>query len=297
MARNEFTSGSDVDWALLIDGPADPQHFEIAQKLVPFFSDKPPGPTQVFGGPIFSHDLVHFIGGEADTNRNTTRRILLLLESRALVQATDVRERILRHLLRRYVGEDRGYHAIYGYDVRLPRFLLNDIVRYWRTMAVDYASKRRERGANGWAIRNIKLRLSRKLIFAAGLAMCMTAQLRPSERLREAKSEADFTEALQDFLLTFANCTPLQVVARFAMDFGADGTGAKLLDCYDQFLAVLADEGKRNRLKGLSVEEAARDPVFQEARKIGTEFQDGLTKLFFETDNDLTATIQRYGVF
>lgn len=54
LARNEFTSGSDVDWALLIDGPADPQHFEIAQKLVPFFSDKPPGPTQVFGGPIFS---------------------------------------------------------------------------------------------------------------------------------------------------------------------------------------------------------------------------------------------------
>jgi hypothetical protein len=37
--------------------------------------------------------------------------------------------------------------------------------------------------------------------------------------------------------------------------------------------------------------------VFLEAREIGTTFQEGLTKLFFETDKELTAAIQRYGVF
>jgi hypothetical protein len=157
----------------------------------------------------------------------------------------------MRHLLRRYVGEDHGYHTVHEYTIRIPRFFLNDIVRYWRTMAVDYASKRRERGASGWAIRNIKLRLSRKLIFAAGLAMCMSCQLRPSPALREPSfpSEADFTDALQDFLLTFTDRTPLQVLFRFAISFGAGEVGAKLLDAYDQFLAILSDDGKRNRLK------------------------------------------------
>jgi hypothetical protein len=43
--------------------------------------------------------------------------------------------------------------------------------------------------------------------------------------------------------------------------------------------------------------DAASDKVFQEARSIGTAFQDGLTKLFFETDSMLTKATQRYGVF
>jgi hypothetical protein len=32
----------------------------------------------------FSHDIIHQIGGQNDTNKNTTQRILLLLESAAM---------------------------------------------------------------------------------------------------------------------------------------------------------------------------------------------------------------------
>src|SRR5262245_34370587 len=159
LARDEFTGGSDLDWALLVDGAASPQHLDAALEVARLLGDRPPGPTNVFGCPVFSHDLVHFIGGDVDTNRNTTRRVLLLIESRALQEQAGVRERVMRQLLRRYVEEDRGYHAVHDYAIRVPRFLLNDVVRLWRTMAVDYASKRRERGAEGWAIRNVKLRL------------------------------------------------------------------------------------------------------------------------------------------
>lgn len=288
-----------MDWALLIDGAASPQHLDIAQKIAKELGDKQPGPTQVFGCPIFSHDLVHLIGGQSDTNSNTTRRILLLLESRALVQSEDVRGRVMRHLLRRYVGEDRGYHTVHNYDVRIPRFLLNDIVRYWRTMAVDYATKRRERGSAGWAIRNIKLRLSRKLIFAAGLAMCLSCQLKSSSTLAKKTfaNEQDFTDALQDFLFEFANRTPLEILTRFAVSFGAKSAAVKCLDAYDAFLAILADDEKRDRLKVLGVEDAFQDDVFLQARGIGTVFQEGLTKLFFESDRELTAAVQRYGVF
>jgi Putative nucleotidyltransferase DUF294 len=299
LARDEATSGSDVDWSLLIDGAADPKHLDVAKELARLLKDKPPGPTNVFGCPVFSHDLVHLIGGEADTNSNTTRRILLLLESRSLLEHAGVRERVMRHLFRRYIEEDRGYHAVHDYTVRVPRFLLNDIVRFWRTMAVDYATKRRERGSDGWAIRNFKLRVSRKLVFVAGLAMCMSCHLLPSAALAKTsfESESDFTDALQDFLLDFANRTPLQVVSRFALDFGAGSVGAEILDAYDRFLGVLADNDKREQLKKLGVEDAFADNVFKEAREIGTDFQTGLTELFFDSDKNLTAAIQRYGVF
>src|SRR5579863_591574 len=33
LARDEFTTGSDLDWTLLIDGSADPQHHALFQKV------------------------------------------------------------------------------------------------------------------------------------------------------------------------------------------------------------------------------------------------------------------------
>jgi len=123
LARGEWTAGSDLDWTLLVDGPVVANHADVAKKIKAIFDQqgKKPGPTGVFGGLTFSHDLVHFIGGEDDTNTNITRRILLLLESNSLIGGA-VRERVLRALLTRYVGEDLGFHAPDRFLV--PRFLL-----------------------------------------------------------------------------------------------------------------------------------------------------------------------------
>jgi hypothetical protein len=281
---------------------ADPQHLEVTRTIRQCAIDmgvKEPGGTGLFGGLTFSHDLIHAIGGEEDTNSNMTRRILLLLESRVLREAAPVRERLVRHLFNRYLREDRGYHVSRGWKVKVPRFLLNDVVRFWRTMAVDYAAKRRVRAGHGWAIRNFKLRLSRKLIFVSGLAMCLSCQLKPSADLRDGRfdSEAEFHRAVLELLVESSNLTPLERLADFALQFEAAEVVGQMVDCYEQFVSILDDEDKRTHLENMDVEQATSDPLFREAEDIGTAFQAALTKLFFHTADDLTEATQRYGVF
>ena len=122
LARGEFTSGSDIDWSLLIDGMADPGHYPVLGKIariVAPLAGKPVGAEGTFGSMVFSHDLIHDIGGEDDTNRNTTRRLLLLLES-IPIGRDDAYRRVVRHILSRYLLEDRGFWS--GSEFRVPRF-------------------------------------------------------------------------------------------------------------------------------------------------------------------------------
>jgi len=147
LGRHEFTPGSDIDWTLLVDGMADPAHWDTALEIRRRLKDlghTPPGREGVFGHLAFSHNLIHQIGGEDDTNSNTTRRILLLVES-DVIGRRDAHKRTVLNVLHRYLNEDRGLWYGSG-EFRVPRFLLNDIVRYWRTMAFDFAYKQRARG-------------------------------------------------------------------------------------------------------------------------------------------------------
>lgn len=130
LGRGEWTSGSDLDWTLLIDGGVDPQHAQAVARITEVLEKegwKRPGGTKTFAGASVSHDLVHKIGGQEDTNQNTTRRILLLFESRP-VGKRDAYARVKRHVLDRYVEEDWGLSG--GSSAFVPRFLLNDVVRY-----------------------------------------------------------------------------------------------------------------------------------------------------------------------
>jgi hypothetical protein len=81
------------------------------------------------------------IGGDNDTNNNTTRRILLLLESQPIGD-NKAHSRVMKGVLSRYILEDSRPKMPTKNEI--PRFLLNDIIRYWRTMAVDFGYKRRE---------------------------------------------------------------------------------------------------------------------------------------------------------
>ena len=133
-------------------------------------------------------------------------------------------------------------------------------------------------------------------IASALLAMCMSCQLFPPQRLEHA-NEKDFYGELENYLVGFSNKPPLHIVAEFVHKLEANEVGKAIFDAYDQFLSILGDPTKRDHLENLTAENASSNQLLEEAREVGKAFQIGLTTLFFNTDTDLTEATQRYGVF
>jgi predicted nucleotidyltransferase len=307
LARREWTNQSDLDWTLLIDGPVDSKHATEANRLarrVAEQSFKQPGPTALFGKLAVSHNLVHEIGGQDDSNRNLTQRLLLLLESRA-VEREDAHRRVLDGVLYRYLTNDPRSTAPRHIPLKVPRFLFNDVVRYWRTMCVDYANKYRARSEDGWAVRHLKLRMSRKLIFVAGLILCFSCDigLYPDlkKKFRDLFSTDETEQApvkeLVEHLRHQCGKGPLESLAELCLRFAGAGTAKLLFDAYNDFLGILRTQALRDQLSQLNPDLADSDTSFQNARLIGKRFHEGLVKLFFVDNSRLAELTRYYGVF
>ncbi len=301
VARQEVTSGSDLDWILLIDGQSVPEHKDQERKIKRLLTELKfidPGSSGVFGRMVGSQDLVHNIGGEDDLNSNTTRRVLLLLESHP-VGNREAYDRVRRQIIRRYLCDDRGLtHS--GQDARIPRFLLNDLTRYWRTVAVDFVYKQRTGDDRKWALRNAKLRMSRKLIFAAGLMRVFFCHLDlAAEQARSTLKARQDVTLLTDYLFEQLAISPLDILAKACNDFSIDSHVArKVFDNYDLFLGILNDTKKRHELENAERHDDLRkSAAWLEIRNISTPFHEGLVELFLKSHDELTDLTIKYGIF
>jgi predicted nucleotidyltransferase len=306
LARQEFTGGSDIDWTLVLDGISRPQDEQLARDIRKVLDDlkkKQPGREGVFGTLASSHDLIHRIGGQDDTNANTTRRILLLLESTPIGRA-DAHSRVLNNILFRYLEEDRGLW-FGSNDSKVPRFLFNDVARYWRTMAVDFAYKQRTRPDGGFLLRNTKLRMSRKLLFLAGMITCFECHtgVEASERREFYRSKP--VEAVIARLRHILARPPLEIVASSLLPYDKfDGSIKKLFTAYDEFVGILADEAllpsgitKRKHLDTLPLDKIEGDKVASEARDLSHRFRDAISEIFLTNETELGRLTLEYGVF
>jgi hypothetical protein len=305
LAREECVPGSDLDWTVLIDGRVDPQHVPLAQNIRDTIQAvaaelglQKPSPRGPFGDMVFSHDVVHAIGGEDDTNRNTTIRILLLLESVGIGKS-EARQRVLTNILRRYLEEDAYFASGIPKSRAVPRFLLNDIIRYWRTIAVDFASKRRELAGEGWALRNIKLRMSRKLMFMSGVLMCFDCEMKHREQFEKCLfgPETNTLPLIELLLTDYVNCNPLDICARAFLERGKTETAREFFNAYDIFLSEMSDESVRSRLKELDYNAASDDSEFQNLRTNSHAFQKAALSFFFSDNEQLKALSQEYALF
>jgi len=245
----------------------------------------------------FSHDIIHQIGGQNDTNKNTTQRILLLLESSTIGKNIQTYERIIRAVINRYLEEDNHLLVEDENRYRVPRFLLNVIVRFWRTMAVDFASKQRDRAGEGWGLRNAKLRMSRKLIFASGLLVCFGCSLDTELQKKLSAEKGDVKLDLVNYVRDQIKLTPLEILANAIRQYGVPKRlGDELFGAYAEFLTILDDKKSRDELENLRAAESRTDLTFKRVRKISEAFEQALDLLFFENPK-LAPLTRKYGVF
>jgi putative nucleotidyltransferase DUF294 len=270
--RYELTGESDDDWGLLLDnpdlnldGPAVAAALEHLREV--FDEERAPGRQAYFGCAFHTGPLRDQIGLDEDDTRNLTRRMLLLLESVA-VTGGQVHRGAQDRVLARYLE----YHRR---SFRPPRFLLNDVLRYWRTICVDFEGKaaqdRRERvEKDKFVMRNAKLRTSRKMLYASGLLLVLLCRF-----VDEA--------AIGPFLRSQIDSLATDRVARAFLHMGQADAGARTMAAYSEWVALVGDPENRAELEGIEKKERRDSPVFQEVQRIGDLLDNGLIGLLFES--------------
>jgi len=273
-ARCEASEASDLDCFIIIDKFQKDNNFnddngkidtEEALKIsmneiISKYIKKDAGSTGTFGSDavVTIEELLTNMGGQNDDNVQFSRRMLFLLEGKSLFN-DDIFQKFRRDLIEKYIKETVSDH-------QLSRFFLNDIIRFYRTMATDFEYKVSEVG-KAWGVRNIKLTFSRKLLYFGGvITIAETAQ-----KTRETKISE--TLALLDM-------SPLERINYLSVS-GSE----KVFKSYDYFLERLSDSKIREELEKAQVEQSPIEnpEIFREMKNESKHFSWALSSVLKNT--------------
>ncbi len=197
------------------------------------------------------------------------RRMLYLLEGEWLTNEREFKS-IRTDIIKKYVKNIDD-------DRQIALFLLNDIIRYWRTITVDYTAKTTGPNPKPWATRNIKLVFARKLLYASGLfAVALTADRTQSDK--------------QKILIKMFEMPAFDRIAFVCGEQSAQ----RLKELYDVFLKKMADADMRSHLENLEWKDKKDDAKFRylknESHYFGRELM-GLFESSFHSSHPIRTTV------
>lgn len=262
--RDEASEASDMDWFLVIDETkiklTEEEKESILTNVASIINESVEintGSTNTFASLIQISDLLENYGGDKETNQGFTRRMLYLLESKALYN-DEMYIELKKKIVELYIKDSVSDH-------NLSRFLLNDIIRYYRTICTDYEFKVNEQDKS-WGVRKIKLRFSRKILYFSGLIMvAKTCSLSRSEKIEETFS-----------LLT------LPPIARIKNICG-EVQSEKMLEYYDEFLEEISNPEVRKSLDKINRENRNKNDKYRSLKNMSQHFNWELEKMFIST--------------
>ncbi|MBX9695913.1 MAG: hypothetical protein K2Z81_26235 [Cyanobacteria bacterium] len=294
IARGEITEGSDCDYLLV--SQSTPSHesviqgLDAADRVLVDLNLVEPVAQGVFGDFTTAAELFIRIGLERDSNPNMTRRMSILLESTPFLDSS-VRDVVLEKVIERYCAR---YHPAYRKEtderVVVPRFLVNDLIRYWRTIAVDFEAKRWRKPRSGWGLRYAKLLSIRKLMFAGSLASCLVTG-EYLDRCQKTSVEERY-EALVKYLRAERDKSPAARLSSLFIYLDSSGQHS-LIGClkrYDEILGMLNSQAVKEGLKSENSSE------MQNVIRLASELDDFLEEIFFE-DSFIRPLTREYSQF
>jgi len=145
-----------------------------------------------------------------------------------------------------------------------------------------------EQGGKKWALRNIKLRMSRKIIFLKGLLMCASNYQNPDVSVQDLKSGLKQNVSMKPLDFIVGELVKFKIAEKWII---------QLLDTYDNFLGMLNDDKLREDIQNLPMEDVYNDKEFLKARKNAHLFQEDLNQIFFYEDTPLKQFTIKYGLF
>ncbi|MCK5311806.1 MAG: hypothetical protein KAJ62_06835, partial [Desulfobacteraceae bacterium] len=215
------------------------------------------GGTGTFGSLISISDLLENYGGDIETNQAFTRRMLYLLESKALYN-DEMYDVLKKKIVELYIKDSVSDH-------NLSRFLLNDIIRYYRTICTDYEFKVNEQEKN-WGVRKIKLRFSRKILYFSGLiVVAKTCSLSRINKIDET-----------------LNLLSLPPIARIE-DICGKEQSKEMLSFYSQFLNEISKPSVRESLNKINRENRNDNVEYRSLKNVSQHFNWELEKMFIAT--------------
>lgn len=256
--RGEASLESDLDLFIIFDADQPvqetiPGELAMIESVVAAAVPNSAGDSGIFGvdAVMSFSDMLTNIGGQHDTNQSLTRRMLFLLEGTWLFGEKRFAN-YQRRLLEKYIKSSTP-------DYKISKFLLNDIIRYYRTIATDFEFKTSEADKE-WGLRNIKLRFSRKLLYFGGIIV--TAEI--SEQSRDGKLQ----QATQLF--------SLPILERINRLSDQEASVSEIFRIYQEFVEKISDERVRKALKKVKKSSREESQEFQELRKLGEDFSNAL---------------------
>lgn len=257
--RHEASEESDIDLYWFIDADiADKEEtlkteIESVGSIINRHVTKDTGSTGTFGTSVVvtQSDLVGNIGGDKDTNMNLTRRMLLLLEGTSLYNKDKFNE-IRRNLINKYIKIEQNPNQI-------PRFLLNDIIRYYRTITTDFEFKVSE-GSKEWGLRNVKLKFSRKFLYFGGLLSI--ADLIGVNDIEQQKEKLEQIFDKPVFEKVYACAEKHNLIEEMHQIF----------NLYDNFIEKISNPENRKILESVTKSQRNDNALYQELRKDSEEF-------------------------
>lgn len=268
--RKEASESSDLDLFIFFDSDRSQDILSDEKnkikEVVKRYIDKDAGDTGTFGPDaiVNFNEMLNNIGGDKDSNIRLTHRMLFLLEGTWLY--SEERFKSYRSdLLSKYIKAGNPQNKI-------SRFLLNDIIRYYRTITTDFEYKVTENNKS-WGLRNVKLRFSRKILYFGGILCTAETALNSNTQKNEALSKLFDTPALERI-----------------WDVGQHNPHTEeIFSIYQSFLETINTPAKRDTLDKVTREDREESEIFLEMRKKSIEFSETLANWLQAQYEDLSS--------